>query len=57
MLLAISLHSYLYEASSIFYLQGIYVTTQVLHGLKNASAYLKISIFPLFGFIQNAIDS
>lgn len=46
-----------YEACGVIAPQGKFVSTRVLHGLKNASAYFQSTIPPLFDDIEHAMKA
>lgn len=46
-----------YEASGTIALQGTFVSTLILHGLKNVSAYFQLTIPPLFENTKHAMKA
>lgn len=46
-----------YDACGIISPQGTFVSTRVLHGLKNASAYFQSTIPPLFDEMKDAVKA
>lgn len=51
------LHPSSYEACGIIAPQGTFISTRVLHGLKNAAAYFQSTIPPLFQNLKNAVKA